>query len=124
MLMSNDAAVFSNSSPNKDIDILVREDNLEVGKNCDVIPDDLKLQRSFVRAVRINRKKQNILPVFRLSMVFRRAELKIGKHPFSNRARKSALHVVPTRGTKVVIATSVPRLIYFSEFPKNPDELQ
>ena len=57
--MSNDAAVFSNSSPNKDIDILVREDNLEVGKNCDVIPDDLKLQRSFVPAVRINRKKQN-----------------------------------------------------------------
>ena len=53
MLMSNDAAVFSNSSPNKDIDILVREDNLEVGKNCDVIPDDLKLQRSFVPAVRI-----------------------------------------------------------------------
>ena len=34
--------MFSNSPPNKDIDILVREDNLEVGKNCDVIPDDLR----------------------------------------------------------------------------------
>ena len=52
--------MFSNSSPNKDIDILVREDNLEVGKNCDVIPDDLKLQRSFVRAVRIGIVKNKI----------------------------------------------------------------
>lgn len=52
--------MFSNSPPNKDIDILVREDNLEVGKNCDVIHDDLKLQRSFVRAVRIGIVKNKI----------------------------------------------------------------